>query len=398
MANANGWGDGSVNNNIGWGQGAVNNNISWGKSQITSWSGATDIDGGNAPVNTVAPAITGTAQEGQTLTCSTGTWSGSPTYTYQWKRNGSNIGSATNSTYLLVTADVGQSILCTVTATNALGSSNANSNTVTPTSAFVGLLDTYSGASAAYSLRRLSSTYTGNAIRVRRSSDNAELNIGFVSNVLDTASLLTFCGVGNGFVTTWYDQSGSGNNVTQSTAANQPQIVSSGAMLTTNGKNSIKFDGSNDFLATTGTPFSATQNTMIAVSKQDSASTFRRLFNIGRYTSGRYLGSAATNDDMLASFGDGALNCSGGTSLAQNVSIMHNNATTGFLRNNGSQVNSTSITIFTFTKDLFIGNSDENLGGFYWNGIGQEFIFYPSNQATNVIGIESNINTYYTIY
>ena len=134
MANANGWGDGSVNNNIGWGQGAVNNNISWGKSQITSWSGATDIDGGNVPVNTVAPAITGTAQEGQTLTCSTGTWSGSPTYTYQWKRNGSNIGSATNSTYLLVLADVGQSILCTVTATNALGSSNADSNTVTPTS------------------------------------------------------------------------------------------------------------------------------------------------------------------------------------------------------------------------------------------------------------------------
>jgi hypothetical protein len=134
MANSNGWGDGSANNNIGWGQGAVNNNISWGKSQINSWSGATDIDGGNAPVNSVAPALSGTAQEGQTLTCSTGTWSGTPTYTYQWKRNGSNIGSATNSTYVLVTADVGQSIKCTVTATNALGSSNADSNTVTPTS------------------------------------------------------------------------------------------------------------------------------------------------------------------------------------------------------------------------------------------------------------------------
>ena len=133
MANANGWGDGSVNNNIGWGQ-APNNNISWGKSQITSWSGATDIDGGNAPVNTVAPAITGTAQEGQTLSCSTGTWSGSPTYAYQWKRNGSNIGSATNSTYVLVTADVGQSIKCTVTATNFIGSASADSNTVTPTS------------------------------------------------------------------------------------------------------------------------------------------------------------------------------------------------------------------------------------------------------------------------
>jgi hypothetical protein len=89
---------------------------------------------GNPPVNTVAPAITGTAQEGQIVTCSTGTWTGTPTYTYQWKRNGSNIGSATNSTYTLVTADVGQSIKCTVTATNTLGSSNADSNTVTPTS------------------------------------------------------------------------------------------------------------------------------------------------------------------------------------------------------------------------------------------------------------------------
>ena len=117
MANSNGWGDGAANNTIGWGQGA-NNAISWGKSHLDSWSGATDIDGGNLPVNTVAPAITGTAQEGQTLTCSTGTWSGSPTYTYQWKRNGSNIGSATNSTYTLVTADVSQSITCQVTATN----------------------------------------------------------------------------------------------------------------------------------------------------------------------------------------------------------------------------------------------------------------------------------------
>ena len=89
-----------------------------------------------APVNTVAPAITGTAQEGQVVTCSTGTWTGTPTitYAYQWKRNGSNIGSATNSTYTLVTADVSQSITCQVTATNAVGSANATSNIITPTS------------------------------------------------------------------------------------------------------------------------------------------------------------------------------------------------------------------------------------------------------------------------
>ena len=88
-----------------------------------------------APVNTVAPALSGTAQQGQTLTSSNGTWTGtSPiTYTYQWFRGASPIGSATNSTYTIVTADVGQSIKCTVTATNSIGSASADSNTVTPT-------------------------------------------------------------------------------------------------------------------------------------------------------------------------------------------------------------------------------------------------------------------------
>jgi hypothetical protein len=99
----------------------------------TAW----EVSSGVAPVNTVAPAITGTAQEGQTVTCSTGTWTGTPTITfaYQWKRNGSNIGSATNSTYVLVTADVSQSITCQVTATNGSGSASATSNTITPIAA-----------------------------------------------------------------------------------------------------------------------------------------------------------------------------------------------------------------------------------------------------------------------
>jgi hypothetical protein len=96
-----------------------------------------DTEMGVAPVNTVAPSITGTAQEGQTVSCSTGTWTGTPTitYAYQWKRNGSDIGSATNSTYTLVSADVSQSITCQVTATNGAGSASATSNTITPIAA-----------------------------------------------------------------------------------------------------------------------------------------------------------------------------------------------------------------------------------------------------------------------
>lgn len=87
----------------------------------------------NPPVNTVAPAITGTATVGQTLTCSTGTWTGATpfTYTYQWKRNNVDILGATLSTYTLVIADDATSIKCTVTATNGSGSVSADSNTVT---------------------------------------------------------------------------------------------------------------------------------------------------------------------------------------------------------------------------------------------------------------------------
>lgn len=87
-----------------------------------------------APVNTVAPALSGIRTQGQVLTTSNGSWTGSPlpAFTYQWKRAGSNISGATSQSYTLVLADVGQSIKCTVTATNGSGSASADSNAVTP--------------------------------------------------------------------------------------------------------------------------------------------------------------------------------------------------------------------------------------------------------------------------
>jgi len=109
-------------------------------------SGSTEFDefGGGTitPVNTVAPAVSGTAQVGQTLSTTNGTWSGSPTsYGYQWQRDNSgggvysNIGGATSSSYTLVSADLGCNVRCVVTATNAAGSTSANSNAVGPVAA-----------------------------------------------------------------------------------------------------------------------------------------------------------------------------------------------------------------------------------------------------------------------
>lgn len=88
------------------------------------------------PANTVAPAITGNQWTGQTVTCSTGTWTGTPSgYAYQWKRNGTNISGATSSTYVLQAADEGTSVKCTVTASNTAGSVSADSNTISPVAA-----------------------------------------------------------------------------------------------------------------------------------------------------------------------------------------------------------------------------------------------------------------------
>ena len=86
------------------------------------------IPGGKAepPVNIAPPEASGTSALGETLNCSTGTWSGSPapTFTYQWLRGGSTISAATASTYVVGEADQGYSLSCKVTATNSAGSAS----------------------------------------------------------------------------------------------------------------------------------------------------------------------------------------------------------------------------------------------------------------------------------
>jgi len=105
----------------------------YGTSAFVASSNSVSAVNAVAPSNTVAPVISGTAVVGQTLTSTTGTWSGipTPTYSYQWKRGATNIGT-NSSTYTLVAADAGNTsnITCVVTATNSAGSANATSNQI----------------------------------------------------------------------------------------------------------------------------------------------------------------------------------------------------------------------------------------------------------------------------
>ena len=81
------------------------------------------------------------------------------------------------------------------------------------------VLDQYTGAAAGYSLRQLS-VNTTNVVRVRRDLDNAEQD--FTATEVVDGTLEAFVGSGNnGFVTTWYDQSGNGKDITQGTAGDQ---------------------------------------------------------------------------------------------------------------------------------------------------------------------------------
>lgn len=104
-------------------------------------------------------------------------------------------------------------------------------------------------ALAAYGLRLLRTNYTSFCIRVRRSSDQAERDFGFTAaGNLDTAALLAWVGSGNAWVVTLFDQSGTGNNLTQTVAAAQPQIVAAGVVILDGTRPAMTFDGVAQFM------------------------------------------------------------------------------------------------------------------------------------------------------
>ncbi len=253
------------------------------------------------------------------------------------------------------------------------------------------LLDTYTGAAAAYSLRRLKSTAT-NAIRVRRSSNNDEQDIGFVDGELDTVSLLAFVGTAvtdNGYVKTWYDQSGNSNDATQSLSTNdQPQIVSSGAVIVENGKAAVEFDGSNDTLLTNQNIRTASAF-VVGKSAISSRSTIFGATSIGN----QYLRTDGT--DIKFQNGSNSLTLTGQTSLSYNLIYLDNVSSSASLANNGgSPVTATNLD----TNDIENFGIGKKTSQDFFNGTIQEIICYQVSKSSVRTDIESNINTFYSIY
>ena len=275
------------------------------------------------------------------------------------------------------------------------------------------LLDTYSGATAAYSLRKIRTEYTGNAITVRRSSDNTSQNIGFDANGnLDTTSLLSFVGAGNGFVSVWYDQSGNNKHVVQTTAASQPQLVVNGVVALKNAKPAIDFT-SGQFLRCAQQGATNTAVSIFSVLSLKSLSSRGFAWDVGNTsgyqyfaldintwgTSGNKFGLfISTNSDTDASTN---LNQNLITLIAPNTSFATNLFANTRFHLNGTQKNISWGTGMGFpsyagSSIITIGNS--NAENVFFNGQQQEFILYPVNQTANRSAIETNINNYYTTY
>ena len=271
---------------------------------------------------------------------------------------------------------------------------------------FTGLLDEYPNAAAAYSLRQLKSGIT-NAIRVRvDTTGQPEYNIGFVDGQLDTATLEGYCAGGlDAYVETWYDQSGNGRNATQTIAANQPQIVNSGSVITENGKPSVRFDGSDDWFAFNS--FNAntglTEFSMFTVLQTDLT---------GESQSNQIISSNAANFSNILRIGAG--------NNGVFITTANNDQESGTLTTSQSLVGCFITNLGTYNSinglvDTNYTNYSLNLGSnAYWS-IGQEFdpgavtsdffertiqelILYTSDQSSNRTGIETNINDFYSIY
>ncbi len=259
------------------------------------------------------------------------------------------------------------------------------------------LLDTYSGAAAAYSLRLLDSTYTGSAVEVYNGSSYAD--IGFnVFGELDTVALAAHCGSNDGFVSKWYDQSSNSNDATQTTTANMPKIYDgTTGVVTYNSKPCVEFNGSSQYLD--GASHSGTAFSMLWTGKQDATSNSNRPFGLfADDGTTQKVGFSFDSDYSLRYDGAASTGSLTPTTSAQilRFATRLNDAQTDHV-NTTANINTTTALVSITASSISIGNAGIARNT-HFNGFTHEAIMWDSDQSSNRTNIESNINTFYSIY
>jgi len=280
------------------------------------------------------------------------------------------------------------------------------------------LLDTYSGAAAAYSLRLLDSTYTGALINVWNGTSYADIYPN-VFGELDTVALAAHCGSNDGFIRYWYDQSSNGNTAAQTTTGSMPKIYDgTTGVVTENGKPAVEFDGSNDILINTTLQNSfegaAQAFTMLHVAQTDDTSNFQYSFSLldganATLPQNDQFGLILANDNKSGAFirdystsTTSLPKSSAAVGTSQHLNTAVNTGSTLSVYASGTAGDSVSVNYPALAFDY------ASVGGRYggttpssdtlWSGKIQEIIAYASNKSSDRTGIEDNINTFYNIY
>jgi hypothetical protein len=257
---------------------------------------------------------------------------------------------------------------------------------------FTGLLDDFGGAAAAYSLRALSSAWlAGDVVEVRRTDGGSDT---FTASQITNGELETFCGVGDGFVSIWYDQSGNANNATQATTTMQPKIVSAGSLnVDVNGLPTVTYDGVDDALPFVGTGFDIGDGSTYTVcrhnviSNLDGALALSSLTNNKRWYCPLTLGGnfnfgyAASTTAIVAGTDD----------MDQHLFSMNAGSSVEGYQDGVSQGTTTVGSGVELAAT--IGEVVNN----FWNGDVSEVIVYNSDQASSVAGINANIVSKYSL-
>jgi len=257
-------------------------------------------------------------------------------------------------------------------------------------------------AAAAYSLRSL----TGGdpqVVRVRRDTDggagdNDEQD--FTASEVSSGALVAFVGSGNdGFVETWYDQSGNGNDAVQATAGNQPKIVSAGSLITAG----VTFDEANstELVATDPVITAAAAGTYSTFSVQtisNSEAGYVYGNASGSNGSSLYANSSVyivTSKNNATGFDE----ISKGSSEQLLSAVYNNNDAVMQVDGGGSTSDGNTYTFSAGTSNFRMGNrSGGTSTGTKLTGAIREVVVYNSDQTANRAALETNINSHYSIF
>ena len=283
------------------------------------------------------------------------------------------------------------------------------------------LLDKFGeGVARAYSLRRLTSAYSGYALKMRRSGTNEEADVSFdgsgeislagskvynaSGSTADGTTLGAWIGSANGFAKVWYDQSGLGYNLTQSTNNNfQPKLINSGAILTTNGKASLDFDGTDDLFPFDETGLNLADISTFTVIKHDAFDATTKIVWVASFDTNNYYMLIITSSEHQFYYSDdndiSSNSISNDQFLVTNIAGPILGVATQFQNGvQGDGTNPLDTSNFTDSSDNGIMGSSTSLGSFFCNGHLQELIFYADDKSPERQAIERDINAYYKIY